>query len=697
MLKKFSVLFIIVCLSFNTYADEGMFLVNLLDKKLEQKMKDAGLQIDVKVIYDEEKAAISDAIVSLDFGCTGSMISSDGLMITNHHCAYDDIQRISTSENDYLEKGFYAKNREGEIKIKGKNVFFLKKVLDITEEILAYQDSVENAGENRPSIRKLSSVFEKKYFDESNELEISLSSMWNGKKYYLFFYKKYDDVRLVVAPPSSIGSFGNETDNWEYPQHKGDFTIYRVYDKNEKPLDVKHFLKISTSGYQNGDFAMILGYPGSTNRYVSSAELQQILCSSNVVTDEVYNKRMEVLKPMMEESPEIRLKYATEYFMISNVQELRQGEVKCSERFEVIAKKKSEEKELGDTALLNRLEKAFRSTDSVVLYQNYMRNTLTASNMFRVANRYKSMVRDVDKKNENKTLTPESKYVKELLKHNEETYKNFDEGVEKAKLSAMLAIFEKKVPQQYWSAEFLKFYTATGKSMEKITDLVFEKSIFRNKNVFEKAFAKKIPYDKYIKDPLFAIASNMDITPYNKLKDNLLDDLNTGDLHRDYTHLLYDYRQSKNMLQAPNANSTMRLTYGNIGGINPSDGIHCDYFTTSAGLLEKYNPKSFDFHFDDKMLQLLKNKDFGKWAKDGVLNVDFMTDNDITGGNSGSPVLNAKGEIIGLAFDGNRESLAGNYYYVPNYNKCVCVDIRYVLFILDKYAEMGYLIEELGL
>ncbi|MDR2512156.1 MAG: S46 family peptidase [Bacteroidales bacterium] len=697
MLKKFIILFIIAYFSFNIYADEGMFLVNLLDNKLEQKMKKAGLQIDVKVIYDEENVSISDAIVSLDFGCTGSMISADGLIITNHHCAYDDIQRISTLENNYLENGFWAKNRNEEIKIKGKNVFFLKKVLDLTDEILFYQDSVENAGENRPGIRKLSSVFEKKYFDKNNELEASLSSMWNGKKYYLFFYKKYDDVRLVAAPPSSIGSFGNETDNWEYPQHKCDFTIYRVYDKNEQPLNVKHFLKISTSGYQDGDFSMILGYPGSTNRYVSSAELQQILYSSNVVTDEVYNKRMEVLKPMMEENPEIRLKYATEYFMISNVQELRQGEVKCSERFDVIAQKKSEEKELTDTALLNNLEKAFRSTDSIELYKNYMRNTLTASNMFRIGSRYKSIIRDIEKKNENKTLMPDSKYVKELLKQSEETYKNFDESVEKAKLSAMLAIFEKKVPQQYWNVKFLKLYITTGKNMGKITDMVFEKSIFRNKNVFEKSFAKKIPYNKYIKDPMLLIASNMDIVPYNTLKNNLLEGLNTGNLHRNYTHLLYDYRQSKNMLQAPNANSTMRLTYGNIGGLNPSDGVYCDYFTTSAGLLEKYNPKSFNFHFDDKMLQLLKNKDFGKWAKDGVLNVDFMTNNDITGGNSGSPVLNAKGEIIGLAFDGNRESLAGNYYYVPNYNKCICVDIRYILFILDKYAEMGYLLEELGL
>jgi hypothetical protein len=720
-MKKYIFRIIVLLIMLPVYnvsrADEGMWLINLLDKNLTKKMQKAGLKIDPKVIYDENNVSISDAVVALDFGCTGSIISADGLLITNHHCAYSDIHALSTPEHNYLEDGFWAMNRTQEIYIPGKSVFFLRKVMDVTEEVKDIADSLRKAGFNA-GMRKISSIIEPRHA-KSSGYETMCMPMWRGSEYYMFYYEVYTDIRLVGAPPVSIAAFGGETDNWEWPQHKGDFALYRVYGgKDGKPakysaenvpVTPKKVLPISLKGVREGEFTMILGFPGRTNRYNNSFAVNEKEKITNPVSVSVKRERLDIMDKWMNADPDIRLKYADLYFSISNVQELQQGEVYNFRRYGVVKVLEEQEKELqawimGDPErarrwgdLLDKLSKCYKGTGDIARNLQYFRETLVSGTGFIfLGNRSKSLANKGDKIDSDSLIigsTLYKNYVSVIMKG----YEQCDMRVERDLLNYQLKLFMEKVDRRYWGDYITELDQKFKGDYQAIADYIYENSLLMHPERFMEAIKSNQPLTLFTHDPVALLCGSTGMQPFNAATSEVTgkDDISTLEAY--YTRALYQMRKEKNIVQYPDANSTMRLTYGTVGPINPSDGIYYSCQSTTQGLWDKYNPDDYEFTMKPRMMELLESRDWGEYGEKGRMYVDFLTNNDITGGNSGSPIMNAKGEIIGLAFDGNKESLASDVYFHPEYNKCVNVDIRYILWIIDKYAGAGYLIKEMNI
>ncbi|OFZ06866.1 MAG: hypothetical protein A2322_01455 [Bacteroidetes bacterium RIFOXYB2_FULL_39_7] len=696
-------------------ADEGMWLINLLEKNLANKMKEAGLKIDPKLIYDENAATISDAVVALDFGCTGSMISNEGLLITNHHCAYGDVHSLSTPEKNYLEDGFWAMNRSEEKYIKGKSVFFLRRVIDATDEVKVVADSLRSLGQGA-GMRRISSVLERRHNARSG-METMLMSMWRGSKYYIFFYEVYTDVRLVGAPPVSIAAYGGDTDNWEWPQHKGDFALYRIYaDANGKPaahsasnvpLKPKKILSISTKGVKEGDYSMVIGFPGRTKRYNSSFGVNEKEKVSNPVTVKLKENKLRIMNNFMEQDPKTRLVYADHYFGNSNVQEYTAGEVYNFRRFGVVNINKQKEQELqawidasperkakwGD--LLKKLEENYKSREELTRQKQYFRETLVSGQGFVYLGNRTNSLRTAQEREKVDTLKVGSSHHRTLLDNIERGYESSVLEVEKELMKYQLREFFANVSREYWGENLAMMFDRFNGSADAITEYVFANSILLNPEKFREAVKKDQPITLFVDDPLPLLTRSARITEFNQEESELMGGNDIMSLEAQYTRAIYQMNMEKGRVQYPDANSTMRLTYGTVGPITPSDGIHYSAQSTTQGFFDKYNPDSYEFNIKPEVLALLKAGDWGKWGEKGKMYVNFLTNNDITGGNSGSPVLNAKGELIGLAFDGNKESLAGDAYFHPEMNKCVNVDIRYVLWIIEKYAKADHLIKEM--
>ena len=706
-------------------ADEGMWMINAIDRALEKNMKARGLKLGVREIYDADAkgTTLSDAVVALDFGCTGSIISDEGLLITNHHCAYADIHSISTPRRNYLEDGFWAFKSEEERYIPGKNVFFLKKVIDVTDEVNALEKKMLAEGKHF-GIRKLSFILEKEYKKEYPEYEPFLSSMWSGEKYYMALYLVYSDIRLVAAPPVSIAAFGGDIDNWEWPQHKCDFAMYRVYadadgkpaaySENNLPLRPVRKLNISTKGYKPGDFNMVIGFPGRTDRWSSSFKLVQKKDVTLPISNEIRGKQMEITEKWMNAEPQIRLMYSNWYFGLSNVQELNEGEVLCYNRFNVAADKRAQEAELAGwiaaspqrsaqwSSMLSDLETKYKAVEDVERNRTWFRETLVRGSRMSL-------------------ITARLKNSKSSLKAVAPVYKEIDLRVEKELFAYSAEMFLRNIDREYWS-DFQKDIVSkftdaeTGKTDYKaLCDSIWAGSYIaggfeslKNSGAFDAPHGCGGENCRFGDDPLFRFLQDVKITVFNERLKAIEGNPDILALGREYTHALYEMRLDKGEPVYPNANSTMRITYGTVGGLNPYDAIHCSHQSSLAGVLEKHNPASYDFCLKDDWKRLLESGEFGVWSscikasgKKGALGLkdfpaDFLNNCDITGGNSGSPVLNARGELIGLAFDGNKESLASDASYTPNYNKCVCVDIRYVLFTLDRYAHFDRILDELG-
>ncbi len=726
----------------NAFADEGMWMIHAIDSALEKKMQERGLELSAGEIYnaDAPGATIADAVVSMEFGCTGSIISDQGLLITNHHCAYGDVHRLSTPEHNYLEEGFWAMRSDEEVNIKGKSVYFLKKVLDVTEEVLEFKNEQEALG--KPSgMRRLSFFFEAKYKKEYG-LEAYLGSMWRGSKYYMALYEVYSDVRLVAAPPVSSAAFGGDVDNWEWPQHKCDFAMYRVYtapdgspasySKDNVPMKPKAKLNISLDGYKAGDYTMVIGYPGSTNRYSSSFETNFIETVKHPISNDIRGKQMQAIKGWMDMDPEIRLKYADYYFSLSNVQELYSGEVICLDRFKVVEEKEAVEKELQEWIeaspervkrwgnLLNDLKTKYIAVVEAEKDACYYRETLVrGTRLTRACSRVNSFRTEVLRSN---GITPKKtfelvngpdpveeeccrthkfcgrkfkKQVNDLLKE----YKALDLRVEKDLFRIAVREFYGNLDRGLVS-DYHRQLLAEYPDYDKLADYVWENSFLTDKERLESFISAEHTVADYLNDPFYRFTQSMRVTVFNEAVAAAEGEPRRMDLNREYTHALYQMRLDKGIVQYPDANSTMRITYGTVGGYEPRDGIICDWKTTPAGILEKYNPSDYDFSLDERQLALYTEGNWGRWGfgpSGSDMYVDFLTDNDITGGNSGSPVLNSRGELIGLAFDGNKESLTNDLWCTPGYNKCVCVDIRWILWTLDSYAGMSRILEELGL
>lgn len=691
-------------------ADEGMWMINMITEALEKKMQERGLELSAGEIYnaDAPGTSISDAVVSLEFGCTGSIISDKGLLITNHHCAYGDIHGLSTPETNYLEDGFWAFEARDERVIPGKRVYFLKKVIDVTGQVSELKAKLEAQGIGT-GIRKLSYLMEKEY-GEATGYTAWLASMWGGSKYYMALYEVYSDVRLVAAPPVSSAAFGGDVDNWEWPQHKCDFAMYRVYTAPDGtpaeyseaniPMKPEVKLNISLDGYKEGDFTMIIGYPGRTNRYSSSYEVDFNETLKRPITNRIRGEQMSIIKKWMDVDPQIRLKYADYYFSLSNVQELESGEVECFNRFDVVEKKAELEKELQEWilqspertekwgSLLENLSKNYSALREPERDASYYRETLIRGTRLGTIIRRLFNSRDL------------AKIDKRTLKE----YSEIDLRVEKELMLYAIKEYVSNVDPKYFSVSqknLIEKYSSEGVcDVDALAGDLWDGSQFSTAEKMDAVLQGKISQEELLADPLGTFIMDVKITVFNEAKMAAEGDVSTLTLDREYTHALYQMRLDKGQVQYPDANSTMRITYGTVGGLEPREGVVLDWKTTPEELLEKFNPADYDFHLNDRQYLLYRAKKWGRWGfgEDGsLMYIDFLTDNDITGGNSGSPVLNSRGELIGLAFDGNKESLASDAMYVPGYNKCVCVDIRFVLWTLDRYAGMTRIIEELGL
>lgn len=703
----FSALALTMCLSLS--ADEGMWLIHSIDAALEKKMQERGLELSAKEIYnaDTPGASLADAVVSLDFGCTGSIISDNGLLITNHHCAYSDIHTLSTPDHNYLEDGFWAMKSEEEIHIKGKSAFFLKKVIDVTEEVKALQSEMHKCG--KPcGPRKMSFILEKKYAKESG-LEAMLSSFWSGSKYYMALYEVYKDVRLVAAPPVSMAAFGGDIDNWEWPQHKCDFAMYRIYtDKDGKPADYSEDnipmkpakkLEISLDGYNLGDYTMVIGYPGRTNRNASSAEVSFCEKVSLPISTSLRHKQMEIVNEWMKADPAIRLKYSDYYFSLSNVQELGSGQAECFRRFSVASGKTEQDRVLSEWIASNGQRQQELGNLPAELCDKY-------EDIERVE-RSKTFFRETLIRGSRIGTTIRKAYncrrPTGLPNHILNDYDEIDLRVEKDLLIYSLEQYLRNVDKQFISnlqKKFMEEYLHDGEyDYKALGEDLWNNSMFTCEDGIERLKAQNVTKEEIINDPLAAFIMSAQITDFNKLEDKIEGEESVNKLNGEYKRALYRMRLEKGIAQYPDANSTMRVTFGTVCTLEPRDGVICDWKTTPAGILEKYNPTSYEFSLNDRQYLLYRRGDWGRWGfgDDKRMYVDFLTDNDITGGNSGSPVLNAKGELIGLAFDGNKESLASDAAYIADYNRCVCVDIRFILWTLDTYAGMTRIIEEIGL
>lgn len=729
-----------------SWADEGMWMINGIDKALEKQMKKRGLRLSANEIYnaDAEGATIADAVVSLDFGCTGSVISDEGLVITNHHCAYGDVHALSTDEKNYLEDGFWAMSRDEEVPIHGKSMYFLKKVLDVTDEVQAIQEEYRQQG-RRIGMRKLSFLIEKKYRESSDGLEVSLSSMWSGEKYYMMFYKVYRDIRLVAAPPVSFAAFGGDIDNWEWPQHKCDFAMYRIYtapdgspatfSEDNIPLKPEARLTVSTDGYKPGDFTMVIGYPGRTNRYSSSAEVAFDESVTLPISNRIRGAQMEIVSRWMDSDPSIRLKYSDYYFSLSNVQELNSGKEKNIRRFDVIGRKAAEEAALQNwidadpgrkaewgevIPLLRTKYKAVEAAERDITY--YRETIVRGTNLSRLMSRLNLLKREVLGNRGIKMSTvldkdgPDSAEVRccreyrfcgrdfnaisrNLLREYQSIVPDVEKDLFRYAIQEFYDNIDHSVIGPYQRELYELYLDESGKcDYDALTDYIWDGSIFSDRARLEEFVSAEHTLDEYLADPMFRFHQDIRIITLNRRSAAVEGEPTILSLQKQYTRSRYGKSVEDGLAQYPDANSTMRITYGTVGDIRPYDAVLWSWHSTAAGLLEKYDPSTYEFSMNDRQKKLLKEGDWGRWAAgDGRMYVNFLTDNDITGGNSGSPVMNAKGELIGLAFDGNKESLASDVCYVDDYTKCVCVDIRYVLWVLDRYAGMGYILDEIDL
>ncbi|HIE74064.1 MAG TPA: S46 family peptidase [Flavobacteriales bacterium] len=718
MLRKILFTTLIGIFSFSAIADEGMWLPQLLQSLNEEDMQAHGLQLTAADLYSINQSSLKDAIVSLGGFCTAEMISNEGLMLTNHHCGFDAIQTHSSVTNDYLEDGFWAMSRDAELENQGLTATFLISIESVTERVLAGFDTLNLSETERKA--KIGEAIKEIVAEttEGNHFGAKVKSFFGGNEYYLLVYETFKDVRLVGAPPSSIGKFGGDTDNWMWPRHTGDFSLFRIYmaadgtpaeySKENIPYKPKHFLPISLNGVDNGDYTMIYGFPGRTDRYLTSYGVQEAIEQSGPTIVDIRSEKLAIMKEAMDKSSKTKIQYAAKYAQTSNYWKYFIGQSKGLKRMRVYDKKREIEgtfrvwvasgddkrqAKYGDA--LDLIEDAYFANRKINIPRTYLNEAVFQGAeilyfSFMMNNGFSALPKEDGKE--------KREQLKDIKNTAKDFYKNYNADVDEKLLSAMLEMYYFNIPKSQHPEIFQKIekqrFGLKKLDFDYYAKKVFKKSVFASRAKFydflNNPSAKKIAKDPAHKT-IMSIYNFYLANHYPKRK-KIRADLEKG--NRLFIAGLREMNPDKKYY--PNANSTMRLTYGNVGDYQPGNAMQYDYYTTIDGIMEKEDATNEEFIVPAKLKQLYEIGDYGQYGdEEGNLRVNFISNNDITGGNSGSPVINAWGELVGTAFDGNWEAMSGDIAFENEVQRTISVDIRYTMFIIDKYAGATHLIDEM--
>lgn len=699
------------------YADEGMWMLTDLKKQNAAVMQNLGLDISIDKVYCPDSISLKDAVVHFGGGCTGEVVSSEGLVLTNHHCGYQYIQQHSSVEHDYLTDGFWAMSRAEELPCEGLTITFIDRILDVTDyvqEQLKKDDDPEGLNYLSPSyLSTVAERFAKKENIKTDDFTVlELKPFYGANKYYLFVKTVYKDIRMVGAPPSSIGKFGADTDNWMWPRHCGDFSIFRIYaSKDGKPatyaadnvpLKVKKHLTINMGGIKEGDFTFVMGFPGRNWRYMISDEVEERMQTTNFMRDTVRGVRLRVLGEEMAKDAKTRIQYAAKYASSANYWKNAIGMNEGLVSLKVLDRKKNEQKRLlafGEETGNDSYRQAYETIKQIVAkrhdavyHQQAIYEALMLGTEF-------SKIPDTDKllasleKNDPKGIKAA---VAALDEQGKKFFnKDYSTAVDRKVSKQQIALYAQLIPAGQRIGIFKLIDDKFGGNTDAFVDACFDKSIFRSPEALA-AFLKNPNAGKLKNDPMVQYAKSVK-EGYKAMDEAMKAETNAYNrAHKTWVAGMLALKQKEGKAIYPDANSTLRLTYGKIGSYEPADGKEYLYYTTLKGVMEKEDPDNPEFVVSPKLKELYEKKDFGPYAMpDGRMPVCFVTATDNTGGNSGSPVFNAKGELIGVGFDRNYEGLTGDIAYNPQLQRAACVDIRYVLFVIDKYAGAKHLIDEM--